>query len=75
VICFTLSLRMSVYVCPQPTNMMGAPDSYTMDNAAPTFSSTVSNLVRTTPSMSRGTVCVYHTTSTCHNESIAKSML
>jgi len=33
---FTLNLRRSVYVWPQPTNMMGAPLVYTMDSAAPT---------------------------------------
>lgn len=32
----TLSFLRSVYDCPQPTNMTGAPDMYTIDNAAPT---------------------------------------
>lgn len=33
----TLSFFRSVYDWPQPTNMTGAPDMYTIDNAAPTY--------------------------------------
>jgi hypothetical protein len=44
----------SAYVCPVPTNIMGCPDTYVMEIAAPTLSSIVSNLVRTMPSIPRG---------------------
>lgn len=33
---FTWSFFRSTYVWPQPTNMMGAPEVYTMESAAPT---------------------------------------
>ena len=47
----TLSFFKSVYVCPHPTNITGAPEVYTMESAAPTLSSTVSNFDNTMPSM------------------------
>lgn len=50
----TLSFFRSVYDWPHPTNITGAPDMYTIDNAAPTLSSIVSNLVSRIPSINLG---------------------
>jgi len=52
----TLSFFKCGYFWPTPTNTIGLPVLYTMFRAVPTFSSTVSNLVRMMPSMVRGLV-------------------
>mmetsp|Transcript_36322 Transcript_36322/g.73299 ORF Transcript_36322/g.73299 Transcript_36322/m.73299 type:complete len:297 (-) Transcript_36322:231-1121(-) len=49
-----LSFLRSVYVWPTPTSTTGCPVEYTIDTAAPTLSSMVSNFVSMMPSMSRG---------------------
>jgi len=43
-----------VYFCPVPTYTIGFPVVYTILKEAPTLSSTVSNLVRTIPSIVLG---------------------
>lgn len=38
---FTFSFFRSVYDCPHPTNITGAPDIYTIDSAAPTYNTPI----------------------------------
>jgi hypothetical protein len=52
----TSSRLRSTYVCPQPTNMIGAPEEYAMDRTAPTLLSMASNLDTRIPSISRASV-------------------